>query len=112
MRKIKDKKCELFNMLESAGEGVYGQGFHIYEHLNDDGVKEWRCDMGDLGSFIVYKYLGYEEYSPILDDWETIHKEWYSYFDLSEVYEGYPTLTIEEALDHLNKYLENRKVNC
>lgn len=97
-------KKELFELLESIGEGVREEGFHIY--MADSGGGEWRCDMGKLGSFIVYRYESYEDYDSELDDWVTVREAFYSYLDMNELFEDYPKLPIEKALDHIKKYLE------
>ena len=97
---------ELFELLKSLGEGVREEGFHIYMTDADD-VEEWRCDMGELGSFMVYRNKAYEEFSLSLNDWVTLEEPFYSYCDMSEVCEDYPELPIEKAFDHLSKYLEN-----
>lgn len=98
---------ELFELLKSLGEGVSEEGFHIYGADDDDG-EQWRCDMGELGSFMVYRYDSYEDYNSTLDDWVTVEEPWYSYCDMSEVCEDYPELPIEKALNYLEKYLQNR----
>lgn len=98
---------ELYDIVESLGEGLYKEGFHIYPCDMVDG-KAWRCDMAELGGFAVYRYDSYEEYSLSLDDWITLEQPWYCYSDLGELYEDYPQLPIEIALEKLQTVFQTQ----
>ena len=94
---------DVFALVEAKGEGNH-DGVSIYDVTpsdEDNKVKRFRVDCGDLGSFEVTKMDGDEEYSIIHNDWIFIEGIFYRYHSLRSDYNGYPNLPIEKAYDFL-----------
>lgn len=93
---IKTKEKELFDLVLNIGEGVH-DGFHIYQIGEEDGT-EYRCDLGENGSFEIKKEEGFEDFDDRLRVWFWNEETNYSYRDWHESIEEYPELQIDKAI--------------
>lgn len=86
---------KLFQLLKTTPSK---KGISIYDIDVEYGIG-YRCDCGETGSFELIRYEGYEEYSLRKDDWVYVDVPWLLFRSLDELYEGYPKLTIEQAIN-------------
>ena len=104
----KTKESTLFYRVKQNGEDLF-ESCHIYKVNENNAEEAYRVDCGDIGGFLIEKHCLCEEYDPVQNLWIEKDVEKYIYFSLDQIFEGFPFLSIDTALELFKKPLKKKE---